>query len=154
MVRRFRYRMTRSFTIALLQTALLQWHDPAPDLSPARQDQPWLVHCETAESHAPDEEAAPGVQRTRWLWATDSQGNALLLDGHLEDGFLAVRGIRQAGNTLAPTSLPALRQSCLDTLRQRNSDTPLELGKVRAARQGEGIVLTCADERILGEAVA
>ena len=123
----------------------LQLHDPAPDLSPAMQERPWLVHCETAESHEPDEQLAPGVHRERWLWAKDSQGNAIELAGQLEDGFLAVRGIQQPGLTaLRETSLPELRRVCLDTLLARNPDRPLELGKVRAARQGEDIDVTMA----------
>jgi thermolabile hemolysin len=129
--------------LPLLSCCALQLHDPAPDLSPMRQEYPWLVHCETAESHQPDEELVPGVRHERWLWAQDGNGDAIELAGQLEDGFLAVRGIKRHDSaTLRETTLAELRQACLDTLIARNPDRPLELGKVRAARQGEGIDVT------------
>ncbi len=132
-------------TLSLVTGCAVLLHDPAPNLSTGLQDQPWLVHCETAESHEPDEDLSPGVHRERWLWAKDRQGNPIVLAGQLEDGFLAVRGIQQPGlPTVQETSLPQLRQACLDTLLARNPGNPLELGKVRAARQGEDIDVTMA----------
>jgi thermolabile hemolysin len=126
--------------IAVSAGCAWQWHDPAPDLSSDRQEQPWLVHCETAESHLPDDEkAASGVRKARWLWARDVEGKPIELAGQLEDGFLAVKGIRQRDNTVMATSLPALRQICLETLLNRDTKNPLELGKVRAARDDEEI---------------
>jgi thermolabile hemolysin len=118
-------------------------HDPAPSRSPDLQRSPWLVHCETAESHAPQEEAAPGVHRGRWIWANDDQGRAIELEGRLEDGFLVVTGRREPQlSEPLPASLPDLREACLRTLRARDPDAPMELGKVRAARHGEDIDVT------------
>lgn len=139
------HRAVLTATLSMAGGCTSQLHDPAPELSAALQDRPWLVHCETAESHEPDEELSPGVHRERWLWAQDSQGNAIELAGQLEDGYLAVQGIKQRGlASPLETSLPQLRQACLDTLLARNPDRPLELGKVRAARQGENIDVTMA----------
>jgi phospholipase/lecithinase/hemolysin len=119
------------------------FHDPTPSRSLAWQAKPWWIHCETAESHLPDLEAAPGVHRARWLWARDRLGRALELAGSLEDGFLVVSGIREAGSgDVRPTSLSELRRACLDTLHARDPEHPLELGKVRAARHGEDIDVT------------
>jgi thermolabile hemolysin len=125
-------------TIFVAAGCAWQWHDPAPSTSMSRY-QPWMVHCETAESHLPDEIAAPGVRKAHWLWARDAAGNPVELEGQLEDGFLAVTGVRQRDQSVAATSLPALRQLCLETLLKRNSKKPLELGKVRAARDDEEI---------------
>jgi phospholipase/lecithinase/hemolysin len=112
-------------------------HDPAPSLAP--QQRPWLVHCETAESHLPEAPAAPGVRHARWVWAVDALGNAIELPGRLEDGFLVVASDPDPGAKPGMRSLPDLRRACLETLRARNADRPLELGKVRAARHGEEI---------------
>jgi phospholipase/lecithinase/hemolysin len=119
-----------------------QLHEPAPHLDANWGHRTWRVHCESARSHAPAAAAAPGADHERWIWAQDEAGREIELLGGLEDGFFAVRGVFSVDDTRAWDTPPTpawLRDRCLDTLRQRGDGEPLELGRITAARHGEGV---------------
>ncbi|TNF36126.1 MAG: hypothetical protein EP312_02095, partial [Gammaproteobacteria bacterium] len=136
--------MTNPFIHPIMRTSLLalallasacswQWHDPAPHPDHWHH-QPWLLHCETAETHQPHD--GPGVHHPRWIWASNAQGEPWLVDGQLEDGFLRAARVRTAQGETAALTPDDLRTLCEQTL-QRRDGKPLVLGKVRAARHGE-----------------
>lgn len=139
--------------ISLVVGCSWQWHDPAPQDNGSYQ-QPWRVHCETAQSYVP----RPGAgSDTGWLWAENVQGEPIQLHGKLQDGFLVVSDMRTGAGDVTTSTFPAsvdsLRAACLDTLRRDNPTAPLELGKVRAARQGEELdvpILLSADSSHAG----
>ena len=134
-------------TAAMILIAGCSWHlhEPAAHLKPDWHHESWRVHCETARSHAPEPGLAPGMHHVRWIWAHDERGEEVLLEGELEDGFLVVRGLLTVGDarvSYRPPSMEWLRKRCMDTLRQRDDDAPLELAAVRAARHGENVDVT------------
>jgi len=135
--------LTRAVPLILAALAAgcsLQWHDPAPHAGNWRNE-PWLLHCETAESYLPDSRGRHGAVRSHWIWASSEADSPWVLDGYLEDGFLRVGRVRtgygENQRSITP-SLQGMRALCVDTLR-REGLSARALGKVRAARQGEDL---------------
>lgn len=127
-------------TALLAGCSSLQWHEPAPHPD-GWHHEPWLLHCETAQSFLAVADGVGNEQLPRWIWATDASGNSLLIQGTLEDGFLRAGGV-SAGETSAQSrfdlSRRALRDACVETL-ARDDDEAHVLARVRAARHGEAI---------------
>ena len=87
-------KLKASATACLLMAILnsgcsIELKEKAPDA--ASKETTWLVHCETAESHRPnDEKVNKGVSKPHWLVSLAPNGEPYRLSGTLEDGFLVV----------------------------------------------------------------
>jgi thermolabile hemolysin len=103
------------------------------------QDTPWQVHCETARTYDANTEATTGATRRDWLFARDADGAPFSLSGMLVDGFFEVATLRAPSSQPVVPSRLYVRQLCLNTVNNIESDSPRMLGWVMAARPGEKV---------------
>ena len=96
---------------SLLSTGCsIELKEKAPNASSTETT--WLVHCETAESHRPnDEQINKGVSKPHWLVALTPHGAPYRLKGTLEDGFLAVDEMQPSEEDLRLGCISALELS-------------------------------------------
>jgi len=132
---------TALFSALCLSTCSRVLHEPAADLSRTRESRPWLVHCESGLIYEGTPAKAGRAQKRDWIWAEDSEGRPVEMYGRLRDGFLLVDRIAVRGlDGPAPyATVDDLRRACAETLARQRRDRPLELGKIRAARDDESI---------------
>lgn len=115
---------------ALIAGCSVQLKEKAPDVASSKHT--WLVHCETAESHRPnDEKINKGVSKPHWLLSLDQTGSPYQLQGSLEDGFLTLDENQP--------SEEALRLGCIAALEASTREHGNEVARIMAFRQGEGV---------------
>jgi phospholipase/lecithinase/hemolysin len=115
---------------ALVAGCSVQLKEKAPDM--ASSNHTWLVHCETAESHRPnDEKINKGVSKPHWLLSLDQTGSPYQLQGSLEDGFLTLDEDQP--------SEEALRLGCIAALEASTREHGNEVARIMAFRQSEGV---------------
>lgn len=116
---------------ALLSTGCsIELKEKAPNA--ASKDSTWLVHCETAESHRPnDEEINKGVSKPHWLVSLAPNGKPYRLSGTLEDGFLVVDQTQPSEEDL--------RVGCVAALEASKREHGNEIARILAFRQHEGV---------------
>lgn len=116
---------------SLLSTGCsIELKEKAPNASSTETT--WLVHCETAESHRPnDEQINKGVSKPHWLVALTPHGAPYRLKGTLEDGFLAVDEMQPSEEDL--------RLGCISALELSKREHGNEIAKILAFRQHEGV---------------
>jgi phospholipase/lecithinase/hemolysin len=128
-------KVKESVMACLLATLLstgcsIELKEKAPNA--ASKDSIWLVHCETAESHRPnDEKINKGVSKPHWLLSLDQTGSPYQLQGSLEDGFLTLDEDQP--------SEEALRLGCIAALEASTREHGNEIAKILAFRQHEGV---------------
>jgi len=104
----------------------------------------WQVHCETAHSHRPSNEALnKGVDRSTWLVALDEELAPYQLTGLLEDGFLR----------LGPTQPDEdeLRAGCVRAVTHDTRKGGNEIARILAFRPAENINVSIQYPRDAGD---
>jgi len=117
----------------------------APTISHSEgvDNEPWRIHCETAQSmQAPGE--VPGVEDGRWIRGRDQAGEPVELHGKLVDGFFELANVTAPANGSVALQRTALRKLCIDTIAARKESEPLMLGWVMAAREHEDVEVPIA----------
>lgn len=107
-------------------------------------ERPWRVRCGWVLPPTPDPDDAPGPAGSGWVWASDSADRKLALEGRIEDGFLAVEGVRSASErnegdiVSTPATAASIHEACIGTVRRGKGTGGARLHRVRARRMGAG----------------
>ena len=125
----------------LLTGCAFRFHEVAPDADIGSYAEPWLIYCETVVSHLPDPGLMPGAKRRRWLVATDSSGQAITIEGKLEEGFFIFEGVSRGALTGSGGSsgvqMKDMRAACLASMGRMGGEKANELAAVRAFRESD-----------------
>ncbi|MDG2273240.1 MAG: SGNH/GDSL hydrolase family protein [Halioglobus sp.] len=122
---------------------------------PNMQNKPWLLHCESARPDGGIHQTAVGADWRNWVFAKDTQGQRISVEGKLVDGFFEVAAIFTGSGQLIKPSRVAARELCLSTLQRIGGDKNLLLGWVMVARVGEKVNIppVYPEESAVGEQI-
>ena len=127
-----------------LNACACRLHEPAAELETTLKNGRWGLHCETAEIHSRSDDHHAQAVNIKYLWAETEAGEAITLEGQLEDGFFITTQISTESGEKLSNTRSNLRQLCRDTLTREKDTARSLLGKVRAARPAENINLPLA----------
>ena len=129
--------------LASLAGCAALFHRPRPDLELAVAERPWRVRCGWVLPALAEPSLDP--RDDGWVWASDGKKRRLIVDGHVEDGFFLVEGVRARSDeddrVVVPVAATAqdVRRACNVALDREVEGEQPRLYAMTAVRDGEGI---------------